>query len=62
MSKWNYDMTAAPRDGTKIIIAGKFGSVESSRWMKIEGYWLFFAEEKPIAWRHWPKHPHEKGE
>lgn len=56
---WNFDISAAPRDGSKVLLATKCGKVLPSNWRTHKRGWLMLGdEEAPVAWMPWPAHPH----
>lgn len=58
-SVWNFDIDAAPRG--QIIAAGSKGVVTVSKWIEKEARWsMFSADHPPLAWAHWPDHPHKE--
>jgi len=60
--KWNFDITQAPKNGTKVLAATKCGKVLTTVWLNTLDRWNFLATgEEPIAWMPYPKHPNELG-
>lgn len=58
---WNHDISAAPRDGTHVILATEERKVIRSYWMEPKhepAHWCMLSHKnKPVAWMLWPKHP-----
>lgn len=65
MAEWNRDISAAPVDGSKVILASICGKVITSKWLdpsdkerRPVGRWEFFStNDKPVAWQPYPTHP-----
>lgn len=68
---WDFDVTKAPRDGTRVILASKCGKVISSEWLPadpegkirtIPRWQMFHTNEEPIAWMPYPTYPRKEND
>lgn len=61
MSPWSFDMTAAPRDSTHVILALPNKTTLRSYWCTPKGepeHWCMLSHKnEPVAWMLWPEHP-----
>lgn len=61
MTQWNHDISAAPRDGTHVILAMPNKTVLRSYWVECKqepSHWCMLSHKnEPVAWMLWPKHP-----
>lgn len=65
MSTWNFDLTKAPRDGIRILMADTHGDMWITKWLEPNkrrpaGRFDMFPENAKtiLAWQHLPVHPH----
>lgn len=62
MSAWNFDISAAPRDGTHVILALQNKTTIRSYWCKPlhdpEHWCMLSHKNEPVAWMLWPEHPY----
>lgn len=60
---WNFDMSAAPRDGTQVILAMPNKQTLRSYWCKPKvdpEHWCMLSHKnEPVAWMLWPEWPGE---
>lgn len=63
---WSFDMTAAPRDGTHVILAMPNKTTLRSYWCTPKGepeHWCMLSHKnEPVAWMLWPDHPNANPE
>ncbi|SOC45734.1 hypothetical protein SAMN05892877_117123 [Rhizobium subbaraonis] len=61
MSPLSFDLSAAPRDGTHVILALPNKQSLRSYWCKPKGepeHWCMLSHKnEPVAWMLWPEHP-----
>ena len=61
---WNTDISAAPRDGTHVILAMPNKTTLRSYWVECKhepSHWCMQSHKvEPVAWMAWPKHPYEE--
>jgi hypothetical protein len=61
---WNFDMSAAPRDGRHVILAMPNKTTLRSYWCKPKHdpeHWCMLSHKnQPEAWMPWPEHPHHE--
>ncbi|HEY0120611.1 MAG TPA: hypothetical protein VGC14_02425 [Rhizobium sp.] len=66
MTNWNHDITAAPRDGTHVILAMPNKTTLRSYWCTPKSepeHWCMLSHKnEPVAWMLWPTHPFETQE
>ncbi|WPE22462.1 hypothetical protein [Shinella zoogloeoides] len=62
---WNFDLTKAPRDGIRILMADTHGDMWITKWLEPNkrrpaGRFDMFPENAKtiLAWQHLPVHPH----
>ncbi len=63
---WNHDISAAPRDGTHVILALQNKTTIRSYWCKPlhdpEHWCMLSHKNEPVAWMLWPDHPNTNPE
>lgn len=63
---WSFDMTAAPRDGTHVILAMPNKTTLRSYWCTPKGepeHWCMLSHKnEPVAWMLWPAHPGDRSD
>ncbi len=59
---WNHDISAAPHDGTHVILALQNKTTIRSYWCKPlhdpEHWCMLSHKNEPVAWMLWPEHPY----
>ncbi len=61
---WNFDLDAAPRDGSHVILAMPNKTMLRSYWCEPKGepaHWCMLSHKnEPVAWMAWPEHPFQE--